>query len=510
MFFKKFKYRKYFNYDTNITLFFLFINIYYLLIIDLSRYTLRTTLLSTLFLYFLIKLGIVWPNIIFSVILFLGYMINAGFFLIHDAHIDRESILSILNSNLKEGSDWILHNFSPVQWIQLITLAILCVFFCFLLFSCKKKKITYKTIFCIIPIFYLFYKGFVYLQPPSLRIINQYKFYKKMTTTYYESRKEYKHKFTRINPQQSRQIHVVIIGESLSKNRMSLYGYARDTNPLLKKRDDLYVFKNVVAPHTHTFSSLNKVLTFYNSEPNSPHWSKHGSITDIFNQVGFTSFWISNQPITDFLGQRTIIQSFSSTYKAFVTKDLYHILDEKIFPLFEKALDHQAEKKLIIIHLYGNHTPYRNFSPAYHKFINSDSIKDEQWRTQKMIKRMNMYDNTVLYNDFIIDNIIEIVKKKDIYSSIVYFSDHGEEVFDWRPYFGHTESKASKYMLEIPFMVWMSEKFNSSNLEIMDKIQQSVQKSFSTENFIHFYQDFLGVYTSLFDSQNNPLHDHTN
>jgi len=46
---------------------------------------------------------------------------------------------------------------------------------------------------------------------------------------------------------------VVVIGESASKYHQGLYGYSRQTNPLLNSiRDQLYIFDSVISPHSHT------------------------------------------------------------------------------------------------------------------------------------------------------------------------------------------------------------------------------------------------------------------
>lgn len=55
------------------------------------------------------------------------------------------------------------------------------------------------------------------------------------------------------------QTYVVIIGESTSSRNMGLYGYYRNTNPLLSEiKEELLIFEDVIAPHTHTITSLNK------------------------------------------------------------------------------------------------------------------------------------------------------------------------------------------------------------------------------------------------------------
>nr|WP_267879224.1 sulfatase-like hydrolase/transferase [Methylobacillus glycogenes] len=52
---------------------------------------------------------------------------------------------------------------------------------------------------------------------------------------------------------------VLVIGESTNRQRMSLYGYARETTPRLDAmQDELSVFKNVVASRPYTIESLTR------------------------------------------------------------------------------------------------------------------------------------------------------------------------------------------------------------------------------------------------------------
>src|SRR5699024_4361655 len=90
------------------------------------------------------------------------------------------------------------------------------------------------------------------------------------------------------------EIHIVVIGESTTTWHMQLYGYHKETNPLLTEiRDELFIFDSVISPHTHTILSLEKMLSYSNYENQKPE--RNASIVQLANQAGFTSYWISNQ-----------------------------------------------------------------------------------------------------------------------------------------------------------------------------------------------------------------------
>ena len=65
------------------------------------------------------------------------------------------------------------------------------------------------------------------------------------------------------------------------------------------------------------------------------------------------------------------------------------------------------------------------------------------------------YDNAILYNDFIVKCIIDLYLDKE--STVLYVSDHGEEVFDTnRDITGHNGYKSNRFMVEVPMIFWLS------------------------------------------------------
>ena len=65
-----------------------------------------------------------------------------------------------------------------------------------------------------------------------------------------------------MNNSEQPQTHIFIIGESATRNHMSIYGYPRNTTPVLDSlRDELAVFTNVISSHVQTQASLRVALT---------------------------------------------------------------------------------------------------------------------------------------------------------------------------------------------------------------------------------------------------------
>lgn len=246
---------------------------------------------------------------------------------------------------------------------------------------------------------------------------------------------------------------VVVLGESTTSKHMQLYGYHRETTPLLNgMRDSLYIYNDVISSDVITTKSLPKILTSMN---NSRKQEITTNIIEVFNKSGYKTYWLSNQrPIGFYDNQISKIASISNYLKFLnhgneVQSRSY---DEVLFPDFTSILEKDG-KKVIFIHLIGTHFDYnKRYPKTYNKFLsNAESSKKETI--------INYYDNAVLYNDFIMYSFIKELQKQHKKSALLYLSDHGENVYDNSDFFGRSETILRKSMFEIPFLLWTSKDF---------------------------------------------------
>ena len=261
------------------------------------------------------------------------------------------------------------------------------------------------------------------------------------------------------------EICVVIIGESTTRNHMGLYNYYRNTNPLLTNRSDLSVFTNVKTPHTHTITALGEVLVLDNTSLKNKY---NSTLIQLMNSANYKTYFISNQkPIGIYETSITLISKTSDkSYFTDVSRNKY---DEAIFKPLERVLADSVKRKFIMIHLMGTHTEYSRRYPIEFRVFKDTPIT--KYKHQTAYSTINEYDNAVLYNDFIVNEIIEKVNKYESNSYVLYFSDHGEDVYETIDEACHTESKGTAPMYNIPFMIWQSKKhkdgFNSiKNMEL--------------------------------------------
>ncbi|WP_339516011.1 phosphoethanolamine transferase CptA [Pseudomonas sp. RL_15y_Pfl2_60] len=293
---------------------------------------------------------------------------------------------------------------------------------------------------------------------------------------------------------------VLVIGESTNRQRMSLYGYPRETTPELDKlRDQLQVFDNVVTPRPYTIEALQQVLTFAD-EKNPDGYLTTPSLVNMMKQAGYKTFWITNQQTMT--KRNTMLTTFSEQ-----TDEQYYLnnnlnqnarqYDGDVLEPFAKVLADKAPRKLIVVHLLGTHMRYKYRYPEdFEKF--TDNKGAPKWVTEDQLATYNSYDNAVLYNDFVVSSLIKQFSASKPDGFLLYLSDHGEAVFDTPKggVIGRNEGKPTSPMYTIPFMVWASEKWKA---HASFDFSSMLERPYSSSNLIHTWADLAGLSFSELD-----------
>ena len=289
--------------------------------------------------------------------------------------------------------------------------------------------------------------------------------------------------------QKQDEVYVLILGESTTRSHFGLYDYYRPTTPHLESlKDDLEIYKDVISPHVHSIASITKILTLGNYE--SPDKKQEGSIIQLANSAGFQTNWLSNQrPLGIYESLVTKIALSSSTSKFLTTTHGRHsqIKDAALLPELDTVLfRNTASKKFIVIHLMGTHLNYENrFTDSFNQFIDTPQAS---FKSNNNFKKINDYDNAVLYTDYVISEIIKKIKSLNTKSFVLYLSDHGEELFKDYNMAGHNEDIATKDMFDVPFLLWQSEKYKAQK-----KLSIDVNRSYMLDDLFHSLADLLSI-----------------
>lgn len=291
---------------------------------------------------------------------------------------------------------------------------------------------------------------------------------------------------------------VLVIGESTQRDRMSLYGYPRKTTPeldALRNSDpNLTVFNDVVTSRPYTIEILQQALTFAD-EKNPDLYLTRPSLMNMMKQAGYKTFWITNQQtMTE---RNTMLTVFSrQTDKQFYMNQQRtqsaREYDTNVLAPFKQVLADPAPKKFIVVHLLGTHIKYKYRYPDDWGKFDGDTQNIPPGLSSDRLESYNDYDNANLYNDHVVASLIKDYKATDPNGFLLYFSDHGEEVYDTPPHNiqGRNELQPTRHMYNVPFILWRSGKWQAEHPR---DLSGDVNRKYSSSELIHTWSDLAGL-----------------
>ena len=308
------------------------------------------------------------------------------------------------------------------------------------------------------------------------------------------------------------EVYVMVVGETARAHNFSLYGYPRNTNPLLSKTPGIKAFPNVTTQSNTTHKSVPMLLSAASAEDFERLFHEKG-ILAAFKEAGFHTVFISNQlpnhSFIDFLGEQADEHYFLKKEDALqgnhYDEDLLQKLDE-ILPKADASSSahyHYRYRKLfVVLHSYGSHFNYQERYPRSFAYFKPDSRSEAKSENRRDL--LNAYDNTIRYTDYILHGIIERLQKWEgvqtktdgVYdqptSAMLYTSDHGENIFDDdRHLFLHAAPKASDYELHVPFIIWTSEGFSRQYPDILKALGENRTKQ--VQSSLSAFHTMLGI-----------------
>ena len=402
-------------------------------------------------------------RIVGRILLAIFSVINATavyFILTYNVIIDATTIENVFNTRYSEASGF----FSWGMWLFILVLGVLPALFCLLqpVVIGKAKKLG---IYCGSSLAVILVVGLLninqtlffsehdtelggLLQPWSY-IANTYRIISFIQDEQAEEIKLPDGKIT----DNEKAVVVLVIGESARKANFQLYGYQRDTNPLLSKQKGLKVFQaNSCA--TYTTAGTKAIL-----EPKDC-----GDLYELLPNYAFrtgvdvswrTSNW-GEPPIH-------IEEYLTDTELAEQYPDVDSNYDGILYAGLRQRIESSSKNKvLIILHTSTSHGPqYANKYPKEFEVYKSDDI-------------VNAYDNTIRYTDFLLDGLINTLRDmKDWKSAMIFISDHGESLGENKMFMHGLPMKlAPKEQYEIPFLVWTSEDFRTYKSGLPEVLEQ--------------------------------------
>ena len=274
-------------------------------------------------------------------------------------------------------------------------------------------------------------------------------------------------------------VFVLVIGESQNPYRMSAYGYKLKTTPWLdsiKNEPNVLLFQHAYACQVLTVPALTYALTAKN-QYNSMKLEQAVSLIDVAKAAGYRTVWLSNQVRYGGWGTPVTVIAEEADQKIWINSHQGNTLDTEYYDgeLINRLQDiRRSDKMLIVLHFMGNHISYHSRYPA-----EFDKFKEEGKRSE--------YDNSILYNDHVMKQLLDKVSQWPEFQGLVYFSDHGESVELGK---AHNSGTFVFEMAYIPMYMYFSPAYIREN-EKTFRALRAAQTHYFTNDLI--FNTMLGV-----------------
>ncbi len=283
----------------------------------------------------------------------------------------------------------------------------------------------------------------------------------------------------------AKEVHILVIGESSRRDSWSVYGYARPTTPYLQSIAGEVIFlRNAVADANATIYAVPILLTGTRPEVFEPS-STTGNIVDLTKESGYFTAWLINQDPTSssLVGVDPDVSKYTYMPKR-MTYFATYSPDEVLLSEFERQIARKDAPLFVGIHVYGSHAPY---SKRYPSSFAHFSVAGEQRDS------LDNYDDSILYTDWFLRQVIERVRRLDVPATVTYLSDHGEDLQQLDGRSGHGASDYSPHAFEIPAFVWPNLAYRRKHPEKIAALVANASKEVRTHDFFYSVADLMGI-----------------
>ena len=296
------------------------------------------------------------------------------------------------------------------------------------------------------------------------------------------------------DPANAPDVLVMVLGESARFDRWSINGYTRETNPLLAKEANLVPLQDLITSVSATRLSVPVIISRKPAMQSLKDGFTEKSFLTAFKEAGYKTYWLSNQisfgkfdtPVSVFAREADTVEFLN--LGGFTTRSN---LDEVLFDPLERALRDPAPKKLIVLHTLGSHWNYAHRYPArFDKWTPSLRGVDKPVVTDDAIEPQmsNSYDNSILYTDWFLSQVIDRLKSPEKAAALMYVADHGQTLYDKScdlAFHGHN----TQYEFHVPAFVWYSDVYAALYPAKVAQLKQRRKARLSTENVFHTLVD---------------------
>lgn len=307
-----------------------------------------------------------------------------------------------------------------------------------------------------------------------------------------------------ISTEQKKTLVVLVVGETGRAENFSLGGYARETNPELKKQQVIY-YPDASSCGTETAISVPCMFSNMPREHYDANLAHHQEgVLDILAHAGVSVLWRENDGGCKGACDRVPHTDMTQWKLPQYCHDGF-CLDDVLLHRFDNYVDSLHNDGIIVLHQMGSHGPayYQRYPASFRRFTPTcDSNQIQDCDHQALV---NTYDNSLLYTDDMVSRTIDKLKAlSDRFNvALIYLSDHGESLGEHGMYLhGAPYLFAPSQQTHIPLLMWMSPGYAAAyHIDESCLRQQAAKEKVSQDNLFHTVLGLFNIQTQEYQPQ---------
>lgn len=290
--------------------------------------------------------------------------------------------------------------------------------------------------------------------------------------------------------------YIFILGEAARYDHFHKNGYTRQTSPELDTIGGLYSLEHIYSQANLTRNAMPLILTRATIDEPERGTSER-CIAEAYHEAGFQTAWLSNQPLMDFSRRMADEQDYQYEVIAGLDGGVGQY-DTVVVGQARRLLEqHKTRKSFYLLHLLGSHLKYdQRYPKEYERFTPAVQAADGYavLSAKNKEKVVNAYDNTILYTSHVIAEAIRLLQEQKGIRSLIYVSDHGENLFDdERELSVHGSYEGTIYEAHVPCFVWLSEEFKQAYPEKVAALEANLTKQVQSDVIFYSLADLGGL-----------------
>lgn len=432
--------------------------------------------------------------ILFFTIVMIISNIESIMVLQYQDYINAGNILSIIKTTIDES----LGFFSTAKYVFIWCIPIIFLWLTGIFFNKYRstKSFTISLIVSLISFFIYLIVDCNYIRGKELTIrfyVNKYLFSNPPYNIFLQTQNVLEYYAIRFNSKdaekvtfnsyredlnENKEIYVLAIGESVKYDNLSLGGYTRKTTPLLEQEDNLLLYSNYYSTATLTAYSIPQILT--RATPHTFELSfKEPSILKPFQECDFRTYIICCKNLLN--------------HEDYLTKGinrLYSVDNDAKISTIVDSISNLYPKTFFIVQYLGSHGPYDNFDDKCDIYHPNHVSDNREYTDRTAVK--NSYDNTILYMDYNLSNLIKSINKPKTKSALLMISDHGEAFLPGTS--GHGNScNPNKEEYHVPLIFWYSSLWKDENTVKHRNLVKHKDYPINADNVFYSVLDMAGI-----------------